>query len=80
MGIALVIVGGLIVITLVSVLGGNAAMKIKGSGGPDGARLDKLERRLETLEGELEERNARIGKLETELGFMSKLIEDKGRS
>ena len=79
MGIALIIVGGLVLMT-VSAAGFDYLAKRK-------RRADKqtentvalLEERLANLEAKVAERDERISQLESDVSFVSKLIEDKTR-
>jgi len=43
----------------------------------DAARTRELERRLESLEARLEDRDERVAKLEGELAFLNRLLEDR---
>ena len=76
MGIALVIVGGLIVLTFIPVYFDYKAKAVKSA--PRGSEdIAALKRRLEALEDQMGEKDAKLKVLERDLGFLSRLIEDK---
>jgi hypothetical protein len=84
MGIALVIVLGVVVITVVSVLGDMASKiaqaKIKAREGSEGAApasLERLESRVAQLETRIDEKDESIHKLQDELRFVTRMLEDK---
>jgi cell division protein FtsB len=77
MGIALVIVGGCV---LISVVASAFDFLGKRKGRDDKAieeRLSLLEAKLKELNQEQMEKTEKIAKLETEMSFMNNLIEDR---
>jgi hypothetical protein len=87
-GIAIVIVLGIVVISVVSVVGDfvskTAQARIKArseaSGGGSGASAEELEvlnRRIGALEARLEDREDSVRKLQDEVRFVSRMLEDK---
>jgi len=79
MGITLIIVGGIVVLTA---LGGFIDIQSKRQGGLGGKaleRIETLEREVTLLRGEEAARADKIERLESELRFVGKLIEDRSR-
>lgn len=81
MPIALIVVGGIVIISVVAsgfdYLGKKRAAD---PGGLSSALSDKvavLEKRVAFLEEELSEKNVRLEQLRTDVSFMHKLLEDK---
>jgi len=77
MEITLVIVGGIVVLTLVAVVGDVVGKFVKARGASDPKVLRDLVRRVEDLERVSLEREERIHKLEAEISFANKLLEDR---
>ena len=89
MGIALIIVLGVVVVTIVGVLGDTASKiaqakaRVMGAqGGVSAAELESLKARLVSLEARADERDERVLKLQDEVRFVTRMLEDKsgGRS
>jgi hypothetical protein len=85
MGIALIIVLGVFAITVVSVIGDVASKKAKAKaaeGGVPPAEIESLKARLASLEARADERDDRVQKLQDEVRFVTRMLEDKsgGRS
>lgn len=76
MGITLTIIGGLVAMTVVAAGFDYLGKRAKTSPGETG-RVRELERRLEALEARLSDRDERIAKLEGELAFVNRLLEDR---
>ncbi len=76
MGIALAIIGGLVAMTVVAAGFDYLGKRAKASPA-DAARTRELERRLDALEARLEDRDGRVAKLEGELAFLNRLLEDR---
>ncbi len=77
MGIALVIVGGLIAMTIVAVIGDVAAKRAKNAGLEAPKQLKDLENRVRSLELAVGEKSELIDELRQELSFVNRLLEDK---
>lgn len=77
MEITLVIVGGIIVLTLVAVVGDVVGKAVKARGGSDSKALRDLTRRVEDLERLSLEREDRIRRLEADVSFANRLLEDR---
>lgn len=77
MEIALIITGGLILITLISVVGSIFLEKKKKENPELESLVKALEKRVFQLETNMEEKETRIEHLESDLKFINKLIEDK---
>lgn len=78
MWIAFAIAGGIVVCTFIGSLFDYLGKKAKAIGDPHtAASLKGMESRLAALETRLDDKDAKIAQLETDLGFMSRLIEDK---
>jgi hypothetical protein len=84
MGTVAIIVIGLVAITVVSVIGDMvskiAQAKIKAKGGGESApsrEIEALKERLAQLEARLEERDGAVRKLQEDVRFVSRLLEDK---
>jgi uncharacterized coiled-coil protein SlyX len=77
MGIALVIVGGLVLITAVASGFDYLGKRRKRISAEVDRKVVQLEERLATLEGKVAERDERIAQLESDLSFTNRLIEDK---
>ncbi len=77
MEITLVIVGGVIVLTLVAVVGDVVGKAVKARPGSDPKALKDLSRRVEDLERLSLDREERIRRLEADVAFANKLLEDR---
>jgi hypothetical protein len=77
MEITLVIVGGIIVLTLVAVVGDVVGKAVKARGGSDPKTVRDLARRVEDLERLSLEREDRIRRLEADVAFANRLLEDR---
>jgi len=77
MGIAFVVVGGLVVMTAVASFFSYLGEKKKRLSPEIGDRLDLLEKRIGALETRQIDRDERVGELESELSFVNKLIEKR---
>ncbi len=77
MEITLVIVGGIVVLTLVAVVGDVVGKAVKARGGSDPKILRDMARRVEALERLSLEKEERIRKLEADVSFANRLLEDK---
>lgn len=79
MGIALVIVGGLILLTFIPVYfdyRGKAVKRMTASGDP---AVSGLAKRVEALEQQLADRDERLRLVERDLHFVTRLLEDKSK-
>ncbi len=76
MGITLTIVGGLVLMTIAAAGFDYLGRRAKAAPA-DAARTRELERRLDALEARLEDRDGRVAKLEGELAFLNRLLEDR---
>jgi hypothetical protein len=79
MNLALIIVGGLVLMTFFPSLFGYLEKRKKAKDTEIESKLASVEKRLFDLEGKIAEKDDRIDKLETDVSFVNKLIEDKGR-
>ncbi len=77
MEITLVIVGGVVLLTLVAVVGDVVGKAVKARYGSDPKALKDLVRRVEDLERLAQEKEARILRLEEDVAFANKLLEDR---
>jgi chaperonin cofactor prefoldin len=77
MDLALVIVGGIVVVTVITMIGDIAGKAIKSRSATDPKELRELKLRVEQLENQFQDREERIRRLETEIEFANKLLEDK---
>ncbi len=77
MGIALVIVGGLALMTLIAVVGDVAGKSAKAKHSVGSKEFRDLARRVEALEKEALEGQARVRELESGIAFLNRLLEDK---
>jgi hypothetical protein len=62
-----------------SPLGRSFARRLEGSGDGGGAGLRQLERRLETLESDLEDLNRSLAGMREEIQFVQHLLEDPNK-
>lgn len=77
MGIALVIVGGLFLMTLAASVFGYLGEKKKRLDPAVEARVADIERRLKELEEQGTLNDEKIGQIEGDIAFVNKLISDK---
>jgi uncharacterized small protein (DUF1192 family) len=80
MGIAIVIISGLVVMTVVAAGFDFLAKKNKSNSNVSINQLRELEDRIKILENNEIERTEQILKLQDEVKFVNKLLEDKSRS
>jgi hypothetical protein len=77
MGIALVIMGGLSLISVFAIIG-DYLTKRRAGGSPEDRRIvTDLAKRIDALEQQVQARDARIEQLENDVSFATRLIEDK---
>jgi hypothetical protein len=84
MGTAAIIVIGLVTISVIAVVG-DVVSKIfqariksrEAAGGPGSVEIERLKGRLASLESRLDERDESVRKLQDELRFVSRMLEDK---
>jgi len=76
MGIAIVIVSGLVVMTIAAVAG-DIIGKAKARSGADPSVVRELKNRIEELERQSQDRDQRILRLEGDVAFTTKLLEGK---
>jgi hypothetical protein len=86
MGIWAIIVGGLVAISIVAVIGdmvtkvAQAKLKVKESaGGTASGEIEALKGRIASLEARIDERDDNVRKLQDEVRFVSRMLEDKSR-
>jgi hypothetical protein len=79
MDLALIIVGGLVVMTAIAAMADYFGKRQGKIGGETGKRLEALEKEVSLLGSSAATKDERIEKLETELRFLNKLIVDKTR-
>lgn len=79
MGITLTIVGGLILITLITVVSDYMGKRKKTDTGGLEERVALLEKNVRILEERVSDKDGKIERLEADIGFMNKLIEDKSK-
>jgi hypothetical protein len=85
MGIAAIIVGGIVLMTIFASMGdalskiAQARIKARGQAGAAAPQeeIEALHRRLNALESRLEDREDAVKKLQDELRFVSRMLEDK---
>jgi hypothetical protein len=84
MGTVMIIVVGVVAITVVSVLGDMAgkiaqarARGREAAGGSSAGEVQALKDRLAALETKIEERDENVRKLQDEVRFVSRMLEDK---
>lgn len=79
MGIALIIVGGIVAICALGI-GGDYLTKVKGAKpSVDEGIVSALERRISELEQKSQDQDKKIQNLESDVSFTNKLLEDKTR-
>jgi hypothetical protein len=77
MDIALIIVGGIVLTTITASLFDYLGKRKRGGDPETAGRITAVEQRLSAAEAKLGERDERIAQLENDLGFVTRLIEDK---
>jgi TolA-binding protein len=77
MGIAIVIIAGLVVMTVVAAGFDFLSRKSRSSAGVASQQLKELEERIKTLEINETERMEQIRKIQDEVKFVNRLLEDK---
>ena len=81
MGITLTIVGGMVIISVIAVVGDVISKGMRSRPPADQAALQAslkaLSDRVEFLERQAGERDSRLAQLEGELAFTTKLLEDR---
>lgn len=81
MWIAFAIAGGVIACTFIGSLFDYLGKKAKAGGDRQLAEAVKaMDARVASLENRLDEKDSRIAQLETDLGFLNRLIEDKTKA
>ncbi|OHD22383.1 MAG: hypothetical protein A2Y38_22165 [Spirochaetes bacterium GWB1_59_5] len=74
MSMTMIIVGGIVVVTLIAVVG-DYLSKAKQTADPSAIR--ELKDRIAALEREASERDAKLSRMEGEIAFTTKLLEDR---
>jgi hypothetical protein len=77
MGLALTIVGGLVVISVIAVIGDIVSKSMQARQAADPGALQALADRVEQLEKQALDRDSRIARIEGDVAFTTKLLEDK---
>jgi len=77
MEIALVVMGGVIVLTLIAVVGDVIGKTVKGRSSAGPKAMQDLARRVEALERLSQDKEERIRSLEADVAFANRLLEDK---
>jgi chaperonin cofactor prefoldin len=77
MEIALIIVGGIVVVTVITMVGDIIGKSIKAKSPMDIREIKGLVQRIEILEKQSQDREERMRQLESEIAFTTKLLEDK---
>jgi hypothetical protein len=77
MGLAFTIVGGLVVISVIAVIGDIVTKSLQSRHSADPGALKALSDRVEQLEKQALDRDARIARIEGDVAFTTKLLEDK---
>jgi hypothetical protein len=77
MGLALTIVGGLVVISVIAVIGDIVSKSMQSRQAADPGALKTLTDRIEQLEKQALDRDSRIARIEGDVAFTTKLLEDK---
>jgi len=77
MGLALTIVGGLVVISVIAVIGDIVSKSLQARNSVEPAALKALTDRIEALEKQADERDSRLARLEGDIAFTTKLLEEK---
>jgi len=77
MGLAITIVGGLVVISIIAVIGDIVTKSLQVRHSADPGALRALTDRIEQLEKQADERDSRLARLEGDVAFTTKLLEGK---
>lgn len=77
MGITLIIVGGLVIISVVAVIGDFLTKSKTAKPFIDTEVIQRLDARIVELERRAQDQDRKIESLETDLAFANKLLEDK---
>jgi uncharacterized protein YlxW (UPF0749 family) len=77
MGIAIVIMGGLALMTVFASIGSYFTEKRKHASGAGKGEMEALVKRMESLEAQVQSRDERIERLENDVSFATRLLEDK---
>lgn len=77
MGVALTIVGGLVVISVIAVIGDIVSKSMQARQAADPGAIKALADRVEQLEKQALDRDSRIARIEGDVAFTTKLLEDK---
>jgi hypothetical protein len=77
MGLAVTIVSGLVIISIIAVVGDVVSKSLQGRHSADPGALKALTDRIEQLEKQALDRDARIARIEGDVSFTTKLLEDK---
>jgi len=80
MEIALIIVGGIVIVSIVPLLFSHLTERRKKLNKETEAKVGELEKRLDALEARLEDKTDRLTQMEKELSFVNKLLEDKPKN
>ncbi|PKL23673.1 MAG: hypothetical protein CVV47_12705 [Spirochaetae bacterium HGW-Spirochaetae-3] len=77
MGIATIIVGGIVLISVFAIIGDYITKTRTGRPSMDPGVVQELRDRIEALESQAQDRDSRIASLEGEVAFTTKLLEDR---
>ena len=77
MEITLIIVGGMVLLTIIGGAIDYMGKRAKAADPRLARKVQELEKRLELLDAAVSEKDERIGRLETEVSFVNKLLEDR---
>ncbi len=77
MEIASIIIGGVIVITLISSVFSYLTEKKKHASPALESKLDEMEKRLAVLESRVDDKDERVAQLANDVSFVNKLIEQR---
>ncbi|HUX52487.1 MAG TPA: hypothetical protein VMW73_16990 [Spirochaetia bacterium] len=75
MGIAAIVIGGVIVVTIIASVSSYLTEKAKRRSPEVEANLSDLEKRLAVLESRMEDRDERVAQIANDLKFVNRLIE-----
>ena len=77
MGITLVIVGGIVIVSVIAVIGDTMSKSKLARGAVNPDVLHRLESRVAELEQKVHEQDQKVQLLENDVAFANKLLEDK---
>jgi uncharacterized protein YoxC len=77
MGIALIVMGGLTLISIIAIIGDTLTKARRGVPSIDQKTVQELAKRVEVLEQQVQTRDARLEQLENDVSFANRLLEDK---